>query len=319
LPGSICEPANSSKNKIAPTIAPKISPTLRMSMGSTAGAKDGHPAADSGKVAAKQQKTARGKIPRVSLNLDGARRRAKSLRLATAKAAMDEKGPEVIPSDDNNEQGDKAMLTMPTKPCKGGRTMPVGKTSSAGRTAPGKAAKPRLGAASDKMRAVARAGMPTATHLTMYNDDEDVNVATAIERGLAMATALGNDRIIGGPAPTGKTLSASKTAPGKAAKLRIGAGSDGTRAVAKAGMPTAAHLTMDDNDEDVNIATASERGLAMRTALGNDRIIGSRLGAKDRPGIAPRVHELFRQGGCGSVCTLPSGKVAGVPSHAPKR
>jgi hypothetical protein len=31
----------------------------------------------------------------------------------------------------------------------------------------------------------------------------------------------------------------------------------------------------------------------MMMALGNDRIIGSRLGAKDRPGIAPGVHELF--------------------------
>ena len=48
-------------------------------------------------------------------------------------------------------------------------------------------------------------------------------------------------------------------------------------------MPTGAHLTMDDNNEDVNVATASERGLAMRMALGNDRIIGGRVGANDRP------------------------------------
>jgi hypothetical protein len=137
----------------------------------------------------------------------------------------------VIPSDNDGERGDKATLTMPTKPRKGGRMMPVGKTLSAGRTAPGRDAKPRLRAASNETRAVARAGMPTATHLTMDDDDKDVNVATAIKRGLAMAMALGNNRIIGGPAPAGKTLSASKTAPGKAAKLRIGAGSDGTRAV----------------------------------------------------------------------------------------
>jgi hypothetical protein len=84
------------------------------------------------------------------LNLDGARRRAKSLRLATANAAVDEKGPEVIPSNDDNEQSDKATSTMPTKPRKGGRTTPVGKTLSAGRMAPGKAAKLRLGAASDE-------------------------------------------------------------------------------------------------------------------------------------------------------------------------
>jgi hypothetical protein len=307
------------KGKMAPTIAPKISPTLRMGVVSTAGAKDGSPAADSRPVAVKRQKTAGGKIPRVSLNHDGARRRAKSLRLAMAKAAVDEKGPEVIPSDDDDERGDEATSTMPTKPRKGGRTTPVGKPSSAGRTAPGKAAKLRLGAASDETRAVARAGMHTATHLMMDDDNKDVNVATAIERGLAMATALGKDRIIGGPEPAGKTSSASKTAPGKAAKLRIGAVSDGMRAVARAGMPMGAHLTMDNDNKDVNVATASERGLAMRTALGNDRIIGGRVGANDRPGVAPGVHEPFRQGGCGSVRALPSGKVAGLPSHAPKR
>ncbi len=39
-------------------------------------------------------------------------------------------------------------------------------------------------------------------------------------------------------------------------------------------MPMGAHLMMEDNDEDINVATASKRGLAMRTALGNDRIIG---------------------------------------------
>jgi hypothetical protein len=108
-----------------------------------------------------------------------------------------------------------------------------------------------------------------------------------------LKTALSNDRIIGGPAPTGKTTTANKTAPGKAAMLRIGAVSDGTRTVAKAGMPTGAHLMMDDNNEDVNVATASERGLAKRTALGNNRIIGGRVGANNRPGIAPGVHELF--------------------------
>ncbi len=232
MPGSIREPANSSKRQNGSHVAPNISPTPRTGMGSTAGAKDGRPGADSGQVAVKHQKKAGGKIPRVSSNLDGARCHAKSLRPATAKAAVDEKGPEVIPSDDDDEQGDEATSTMPTKPRKGARTTPIGKTSSAGRMAPGKAAKPRLGAASDKTRAVARAGMPTATHLTMDDDDKDVNVATAIERGLAMATALGNDCIIGGPAPTGKTLSARKMSPGKAAKLLIGAGSDGTRAVA---------------------------------------------------------------------------------------
>ncbi len=125
--------------------------------------------------------------------------------------------------------------------------------------------------------------MPTAMHLTRDGDDKDVDVATAIKRGLAMAMALGNERIIGGLAPAGKTSSASKKAPGKAAKLRLGAASDKTRAVARAGMPTATHLTRDNNDKDVSVATAIEHGLAMRTALGNDRIIGGRVGANDRP------------------------------------
>jgi hypothetical protein len=113
-----------------------------------------------------------GKIPQVSLNLDGARRRAKSLHLATVNAAVDEKGPEVIPSEDDDKQGDKATSTMPTKPRKGDRTTPIGKTLSAGRTAPGKAAKLRLGAASNKTQAFARAGMPTATHLTRDDDEK---------------------------------------------------------------------------------------------------------------------------------------------------
>ena len=103
----------------------------------------------------------------------------------------------MIPSDDDDEQGDEATSTMPTKPRKGGRTTPVGKTSSAGRTAPGKAAKLCLGAAFDETRAVARAGMPTATHLTMDDDDKDIDIATAIKRGLARRTALGKDRIVG--------------------------------------------------------------------------------------------------------------------------
>jgi hypothetical protein len=164
-----------------------------------------------------------------------------------------------------------------------GGPAPAGKTLSASKKAPGKAAKLCLGAASDKTRAVARAGTPTTMHLTRDNDDEDVDVTTAIKRGLTMRMVLGNHRIIGGPAPAGKTSSASKKAPGKAAKLRIGAVSNGMRAVARAGMPTGAHLTMDDDDKDVNVATASERGLAMKTALGNDRIIGGRVGANDRP------------------------------------
>ncbi len=222
MPGSIREPANSSKRKNGSHVALKISPTLRTGVGSTAGAKYGRPAADSGPVAEKRQKTAGGKIPRVSSNLDGLRCRAKSLRPATAKAAVDEKRPEVIPSDDDDERGDEATSRMPTKPRKGGWTTPVGKTSSAGRTALGKAAKPCLGAASDETRAVAKAGMPTATHLTMDDDNEDVNVATAIDFGLARATALGNDRIIGGAAPAGKLCPPVRRRPKRPPSYALG-------------------------------------------------------------------------------------------------
>jgi hypothetical protein len=98
-----------------------------------------------------------------------------------------------------------------------------------------------------------------------------------------MATALGNDCIISGPAPAGMISSARKMAPGRAAKLRIGAVSDTTRVVARVGLPTATHRTMDNDDEDVDITMAIEHGLARRTALGNDRIVGDQVGANGRP------------------------------------
>jgi hypothetical protein len=104
-----------------------------------------------------------------------------------------------------------------------------------------------------------------------------------IKHGLAMATALGNDRIIGGPAPAGMISFARKMAPRRAAKLRIGAASDTTRVIVRVGLPTATHRTMVDDDKDVDVATAIERGLARRTALGNDRIVGDRVGANGRP------------------------------------
>jgi hypothetical protein len=70
-------------------------------------------------------------------------------------------------------------------------------------------------------------------------------------------------------------------------------------------MPTGAHLTMDDNDKDVNVATAIECGLAMRTALGNDRIIGGRVGANNRP----ETREV-------AVAGMPTGvRRAGEPSR----
>ncbi len=88
---------------MAPTIAPKISPTLRMGVGSTAGARDGSPMVEGGPAGVKRQKTAEGKTPRVSSNLDGVRRCANPPRLATVKATADAKRPEAIPSDDDDK------------------------------------------------------------------------------------------------------------------------------------------------------------------------------------------------------------------------
>ncbi len=82
---------------------------------------------------------------------------------------MDTKGPEVIPSDDDDEPVEEATTT---KPRKVGRTTPGGKTGLVIRTASGKAAKLRVGAATDKTREVAVAGMPTGVPLTMDDDDK---------------------------------------------------------------------------------------------------------------------------------------------------
>jgi hypothetical protein len=73
----------------------------------------------------------------------------------------------------------------------------------------------------------------------------------------------------------------------------------------RAGIPTGAHLTRDDDDKDVDVATASKRGLAMRTALGNDRIIGGQVGANDHP----ETREV-------AVAGMPTGvRRAGEPSR----
>jgi hypothetical protein len=80
--------------------------------------------------------------------------------------------------------------------------------------------------------------------------------SATIKRGLAMATALGNDCIICSPAPAGKNALARKMAPVKAAKQRLEAASNNTQVVVRIGLPTAMHRTMDENDKDVDIATA---------------------------------------------------------------
>ncbi len=94
-------------------------------MGSTAGAMaDGSPAAEGGPAAAKRQKMAGGKVPRVSSNLNEARRRTNPPRLAMAKAAAGAKGPEVIPLDNDDELSDEGTLLTTLRPCKAGHTMP---------------------------------------------------------------------------------------------------------------------------------------------------------------------------------------------------
>ncbi len=126
-------------------------------------------------------------------------------RLATAKAAVDMKGPEVIPSDDDDKPVEEATTT---KPRRVGRTTPGGKTGLVSRTASGKAAKLRVRAATDETREVAVAGMPAGVPLTMDNDNEYVVNATAAgmvrPRLMAVATARGAATATGGSAPTGE-------------------------------------------------------------------------------------------------------------------
>ncbi len=157
-------------------------------------------------MAAKHQKMAEGKIPRVSSNLDGARRRANPPRLVTAKAAAAAKGPEVIPSDEDDKLVKEATLTRMAKPRKVGRRTPIDKTTSVGKTASGKAAKLRIGVASNVARDVTMREMPTGASLAMDNDNKYVNDerAAGIARPRSMAvttvraTALVNDSTIGG-------------------------------------------------------------------------------------------------------------------------
>ncbi len=126
--------------------------------------------------------------------------------LPRAKAAADAKGLEVIPSDNDNEPVEEATSTRMAKPCKVGRTTPVDKTTSVGKTASGKAAKLRIGVASNAAWDVAMGEMPTGAPLTMDNDDDYINDkrAAGIARPHSMAvtsvcaTALINNSIIGG-------------------------------------------------------------------------------------------------------------------------
>jgi hypothetical protein len=131
------------KQKMAPAIAPKFGPTLRTGVGSTAGAMaDGSPAVGGGSVEAKCPKTAGGKFPRVSLNLNGVRRWTNPPRCATAKAAADAKGPEVIPLDDKDKFSNEGMSSMTSRPRKVGHTTP-GKAAEASMNPPLGTTQPR--------------------------------------------------------------------------------------------------------------------------------------------------------------------------------
>jgi hypothetical protein len=122
-----------------------------------------------------------------------------------AKATVDAKGPEVIPSDNDIKPVKEAMLTRMAKPRKVGRTTPVDKTTSVGKTASGKVTKLCIGVASNVAREVAMGEMPTGASLTMDDNDEYVNderaAGMARPRLMAVtmvrATALVNDSIIG--------------------------------------------------------------------------------------------------------------------------
>ncbi len=164
-----------------PTIAPKFGPTLRTGVGSTAGAMaDGSPAAKGSPAAAKCQKTAGGKVPQVSSNLDRARHCTNPPRLATAKAAAGAKGLEVIPLEDDDKFFNEGMLSMMSRPRKVGHTMP------------GKAAKLFLEAPSAEARDFVVKGAPTLAPLTMDDDDAYVGDATsnAVSKPRSTAAAV---------------------------------------------------------------------------------------------------------------------------------
>jgi hypothetical protein len=219
-------------------IAPKFGPTLRMGVGCTAGAMaDGGPAAEGGPAAAKRQKTAGGKVPPVSLNLDGARRRTNRPRLATAKAAAGAKGPEVIPLDNDDKFSDEGTLSTTLGPCK------------VGHTTPRKATKPFVEAPSAEARDFAVKGAPPPAPLTM--DDNNAYVGDAAlnrvskPRSTAVAamraTAVANDILV-----SGRVVASLRT--GKAAELFVKAPSTKARDFAVKGVPTLAPLTMYDDD-----------------------------------------------------------------------
>jgi hypothetical protein len=180
---------------MAPTIALKFGPTLRMGVGSTAGAMaDCGLAAEGSLAAAKRQKMAGDKVPQVSLNRNGARRRMNSPRLSTAKAAAGAKGPEVIPSDDNTEFSDERMLSTMSGPRK------------VGHTTPGKAAKLFVEVLSAEARDFAVKGVPTPAPLAM--DDNNAYVRDAASNAVSKprltaaaamhATAVANDVFVSG-------------------------------------------------------------------------------------------------------------------------
>jgi hypothetical protein len=131
-----------------PRDSSKVRPHPEKGVGSTAGAMaDGIPAAEGGLAAAKRQKTAGGKVPRVSSNLDGARRRTNPPRLATAKAAAGAKGLEVIPLDNDNEFSDEGTSSTMSRPRKAGHTTPGKATKLLSRRLP-----PRQGISRSKGR-----------------------------------------------------------------------------------------------------------------------------------------------------------------------
>ena len=148
LPRSAVRQAKSSSNQNGFHDSSEVRPHPEKGVGSTAGAMaDGSPAAKGGPAAAKCQKMAGGKVPQVSLNLDGARRCTNPPHLAMAKAAVGAKGPEVIPSDDDNEFSDEGTLLMMSRPRKAGHTTPGKATKLLSRRLP-----PRQGISRSKGR-----------------------------------------------------------------------------------------------------------------------------------------------------------------------
>ncbi len=209
-------------------------------------------------------------------------------RLATAKASTGAKGPEVIPSDEDDKFLDEGTSTMTSRPRK------------VRKARPGKAAENLFEAPPDEARDFAVEEAPTTAPLTMDDDDAYVKdmtsnaglkprstaaaamharaltnhvlVSSQVATSLCTKCASGDPWEVGGAVPARdepndrthqlpNNRKVRKAPPGKAAKIFGEAPSNKARDFAVEGAPTTAPLTMDDDNayvEDMTLKAGSK-------------------------------------------------------------